>query len=151
MAMRKINARDIIVQVRASDGTTWIGVGGLNNVTPNRSENEETVDTTVNESGGRYEQEVMQRGFSITLAGFELKDHLTGALDPGQARITELADQVGYNSLGAIRLRHPMESLWTVWNEATFALAETGGGHNDKSAWGATITRSGPSTTAAVV
>lgn len=149
MPTRKINARDIIVQV--SDGAavpTWIGIGGLNTVTPNPGENEESVDTTTYDSVGAYEQEIMQRGFSLSLEGFELKDPTTGALDPGQARCTTLATATGYNSLGSVRFRHPMDTLWKVWGAATFSVGEQGGGNNDKSSWKATITRSGASTTA---
>jgi len=143
----KINARDIIIQV--ADGTNWVPVGGLNSAVPNAGENEEVADTTTFDSKGNYEQEVVQRGATLELEGFLLKDPANGAQDPGQARVETLATQVGFASLGQIRFRHPMDTQWKVWT-ATFSLGELGGGNNDKSAWAATITRSGASATAPV-
>lgn len=151
MTQRKINARDLIVQV--SDGAaspTWLAIAGFTSATPNPSENEENVDTTTYDSDGNYEGEIMQRGASLALEGFLIKDHLTGVQDPGQARCEYLGTQTGYDSLGAIRFRHPMDTLWKVWNQATFSMGEQGGGNNDKVTWSCTITRSGASTTAAV-
>ncbi|MBA9003732.1 phage tail tube protein [Thermomonospora cellulosilytica] len=149
MTLRKINARDIIVQVQAADGTTWIEVAGLNSVTVNPGENEETAETTTFASQGAYEQEVMQRGAQLTLEGFLLKDDATGAQDPGQLRCETLAAQVGVASLGKARFRHPVDTQWKVWN-GTFSLGEQGGGNNDKTGWQCTITRSGASSTMAV-
>lgn len=150
MVARKINARDLIIQVRGADGTTWSAIGGLTSATPNPSENAETVDTTTFGSLGNYEGEIMQRGASLALEGFLVKDDTTGALDIGQARCEVLATQTGYASLGAIRFRHPMDTAWKVWLEATFSVGEQGGGNNDKTGWKCDITRSGPSTTAVV-
>ncbi|WP_372663717.1 phage tail tube protein [Amycolatopsis kentuckyensis] len=145
----KINARDIIIQVAETNGTTWTPIGGLNSAVPNAGENEEVVDTTTFDSAGNYEQEVIQRGATLALEGFLLKDPANGAQDPGQARVEALATQVGFASVGKIRFRHPVDTQWKVWN-ATFSLGEHGGGNNDKYAWVATVTRSGPSTTVAV-
>jgi hypothetical protein len=149
MTIRKINARDLIVQVLAADGTTWLGIGGLSSITPKPDDGEAEVDTTTYDSQGVEETEKMQRGFSIDMEGFELKDATTGALDPGQARCVVLAQQVGYASLGGIRFRHPVDSLWKVWASATFKVGESGGDQNSKSGFKLTVKRSGPSTTAA--
>jgi hypothetical protein len=146
MTTKKVNARDIIVQVQAADGVTWLAIGGLKSVKPNPAENEDKVDTTTYDSQGTYEQEIMQRGFGLTLEGFELKDPQTGALDVGQARCETLATQTGYNSLGVIRFRHLMDTQWKNWAGATFSVGEQGGGNNDKSAWKCTVMRSGPTT-----
>lgn len=147
MTQRKINARDIIIQVEDDTPDTWLTIENLASVTINRGENEETADTTDYDSDGAYEQEVMQRGATMALAGLEMKDHLTGALQPGRARVEEMAgeDKVGYDSLGRVRFRHPMDTNWTVW-PCTFSLGESGGETNAKSAWSATITKSGKST-----
>ncbi|MGH3323262.1 MAG: phage tail tube protein [Streptomyces sp.] len=147
--LRKINARDIVLQVLAADATTWVEVAGLNSVTVNPGENEETADTTTYASQGAYEQEVMQRGASLVLEGFLLKDDSTGVQDPGQARVEVVGAAVAEESVGQVRFRHPVDTLWKVWN-CTVSLAEQGGGNNDKTGWGATITRSGASTTMAV-
>ncbi|SNR44084.1 hypothetical protein SAMN06265360_10620 [Haloechinothrix alba] len=147
MAGTKINARDIHVEVQDSDGT-WLEVDGLNSVTVNPSENEQTADTTVFESEGHYEQEVMQRGSSMSLEGFKLKD-ATGAPDPGQGRLEELATMMAAQSLGAVRFRHPDDSEWTVW-DATVSIGSQGGNNNAKTSWSCTLTRSGKSTTSTV-
>ncbi|WP_113699185.1 phage tail tube protein [Nonomuraea lactucae] len=151
MTQRKINARDIVVEVESSTPDTWLRVENLAGVTINRGENEETADTGDFDSEGAYEQEIMQRGATMELAGLELKDHLTGALQPGRARVEEMAgeDKVGSDSLGRIRFRHPTQTTWRIWT-CTFSLGESGGESNAKSAWAATITKSGLSTTAAV-
>lgn len=152
MTQRKINARDIILQV--SDGAaspTWLAVEHLSNVTVNLGENEETVDTTDYDSLGAYEQEIMQRGAAMDLEGMALKDDLTGALPAGRARVEAMAgeDKVGYDSLGQVRFRHPMDTLWRIWT-CTFTLGEQGGETNDKTSWSATVTKSGRTTTASV-
>jgi hypothetical protein len=149
MVMVKVNARDQIVQVAESDGTTWTEIANLNTIGFDRSANEETADTTTMDSDGAYEQEIMQRGAAFTLEGFQTKDRTTGAKDPGQARCETLADAIGYDSLGKLRFRHVMDTTWTIWN-ATFSVGEQGGGTNDKSSWSCNVTRSGPATTAAV-
>ncbi|WP_370422735.1 phage tail tube protein [Streptomyces sp. QH1-20] len=145
----KINARDIVIEVAEADGTTWTAVAGLTSATPNQSENEEVADTTTFDSAGNYEQEVVQRGATLELEGFTLKDPATGRQDPGQARVEQLATQVGSASIGRLRFRHPMDTQWKVWN-ATFTLGEQGGGNNDKVSWNVAITRSGASGSAPV-
>ncbi|MCC5580583.1 hypothetical protein IMZ11_33695 [Microtetraspora sp. AC03309] len=152
MTQRKINARDIIIEVEDDTPDTWLRIENLATVTHNPGENEETVDTTDYDSEGAYEQEIMQRGSSLALEGQAKKDHLTGALQPGRARVEEMAgeDKVGYDSLGRVRFRHPMDAKWRVW-DATFSLGEQGGGPNDKTSWSATITKSGKTTLVDVV
>lgn len=150
MTARKVPARDLIVQVSDGAGTpTWLGIAGVKQVMVNPSENEESVDATDYASAGEYEGMIMQRGASIKPEGSLIKDHLTGVQDPGQARCETLATGKAYASLGAVRFRHPQDSLWKVWNTAMFSVGEQGGGNNDLTSWACTITRSGASTTAA--
>lgn len=152
MALRQINARDIIVQV--SDGLvspTWLGIGGLRSIKPNPGEDEQVTETTTVDSDGDAESQVMQRGFSLTCEGRELEDNATGSRDPGQARVDALCAGVGEGSLGSIRFRTPASATWKVWAEARFSLGEQGGETNDKGAWVFTAVRSGHSSTAAVV
>jgi hypothetical protein len=149
MTQRRINARDIIVQVEDSTPDSWLGVENLATATVNPGEQEEVAVTTDFDSEGNYEEEKMQRGASMALAGQELKDDLTGALQPGRARVEAMAAQVAHASLGRIRFRHPVDPNWVIW-PCTFSLGEKGGDTNVKSAWAATITRSGPSSTVAV-
>lgn len=149
MTQKRVNARDIIVEVAAVDGTTFIEIAGLNSATLNPAENEETADTTNFASEGNYEQEVMQRGATVAVEGQLHKDDSTGAQDPGQARVEVLGAAVAEASVGKIRFRYPVDTSWKVWN-CTVSLGEQGGGNNDKTGWAATFTRSGPSTTVAV-
>src|SRR4051812_39023957 len=114
MVMVKVNARDQIVQVAEADGTTWTEIGNLATIGFNPGENEETADTTVMESDGNYEEEVMQRGKSLSLEGLKTKDRTTGAKDPGQARCDVLGEAKGYDSLGKIRFRDVMDTEWQI-------------------------------------
>lgn len=148
--LTKINARDLIVQVESETPGTWLGIGGLNSGTFNPSEGEEETDTTEFASDGEAEQEIMQRGASVELEGFKKLDNITGAGDPGQARCEDLATKKAAASLGSIRFRHPLNTVWKVWPQATFSSGEQGGGNNDKTSWAMTIKKSGQSTTAAV-
>lgn len=147
MAGVKINARDIILEIQDSDDT-WIEIDGLTSVTINKSENEENVDTTTFASEGHYEQEIMQRGATMTLEGFLLQDD-TGTQDPGQARCEDIATMMAQDSVGRVRHRHPNENEWREW-DATVSVGEQGGGNNAKTSWNATLTRSGKPTTSAV-
>ncbi|NRQ35982.1 hypothetical protein HII36_29730 [Nonomuraea sp. NN258] len=151
MAQRRINARDIIFEVEDATPDTWLPVERLTSVTVNPSEGEETVDTTDFDSEGVAESEIMQRGASLELEGQALQDSVTGALPVGRARVEAMAgeDKVGFESLGRVRFRYPTATEWRIWT-CTFSLGEQGGGNNDKVSWGATITKSGPTTTAAV-
>lgn len=151
MTAVKINARDIIVEIETAAPDTFIGVERLASATINRAENEETVDITDYDSQGAYEQDIMQRGASMALAGLEIKDRTTGALLPGRARVEAMAgeDKVGYDSHAKIRFRHPMDDDWKVW-DCTISVGETGGEANAKSAWAATITKSGLTTLVSV-
>lgn len=147
----KINARDIIVEAIAADGTTPLRVENLANVVRNPGENEEVADTTDFESEGAYEQDVMQRGSSLTLEAQDKRDKLTAAPMPGRGRIEEMGGEaaVGYDSRGKIRFRYKNSPRWSIW-DCTVTLGEVGGGPNDKVTWSATITKCGLTTFADV-
>jgi hypothetical protein len=144
----KIPARDMIFEVRAADNVTYVAVSAVSSFLVNPGENEETADTTTYDSDGNYEERKMQRGASIKIEGFMHKDDATGAQDTGQARLETLGTLVGEASLGRVRFRHPMDTLWKVW-DCTVSLAEQGGANNDETKWGCTVMRTGASTTAA--
>lgn len=148
MAQRRINARDIIVEIEASTPDTFLAVEKLQNVVVNYGENEETVDVTDYDSDGAYEQEIMQRGASMTLEGLHLMDSSTGDLPAGRARVEEMAGEakLGADSLAKVRFRYPTATVWRIWT-CTVSLGEQGGATNDKTTWSATITKSGPTTT----
>lgn len=151
---RPIDARGWIFEVEDADaGTeTWLPINGLNTFTYNPGENEEVAETVVFESDGQYEQDIMQRGATLSLEGQYRVDKATGlAQDPGQAYVdTVLGVAVGTDSRGSIRWRHKSQTSWVVW-EATATPGEQGGGANEKTTWAATFTRCGAATTAAVV
>lgn len=149
MTQTRIPARDIVLEVRLADGTTWSAIGGLNTVTINKGENEEVEDVTEYDSDGSYEERVMQRGASLTLSGFMHRDSATAVQDTGQARVEALSLLTGDASIGYYRFRYPLETNWTQWT-ATSRLSENGGGQNANVTWGATVRRSGPSSTVAV-
>lgn len=151
MASVKIKARDLIVEVESSTPDTWLRVENLATITINPGENVERVNLTDNDSQGAYEEWIMQRGASMSLAGQEENDSSTGLPKPGRARVEANAgeDKLGEDSVARYRFRHPRHTEWKIWN-ATTVLGEKGGDTNAAGAWAATITKSGLTDTEAV-
>ncbi|MFD3717278.1 phage tail tube protein [Streptomyces sp. NPDC058674] len=157
MPAQKFNARDCEFQIEDYlNPGTWVafrtatagsGKGGIN--TFSLSHEYETTDTTTFGSDGRAESQNMQEGKGMTLEGFKLKDPSTGALDPAMALAEAQAARLGDESLCGFRFAAPGDTTWEVWAESTWQLGDQGGGNNDKTGWAVTVTRSGPSTTAA--
>lgn len=147
MAQEKVNARDVVFEVYAADGTTTHSIENLKSAVHNPGENEAVAETTDFDSDGAYEEQVMQRGASITLTGDEMEDGTTGVLPAGRARIEVLAgqDAVGTDSVGKVRFRSPNATQWSIWT-CTVRLSEKGGDTNAKSSWGAVIRKSGKTT-----
>lgn len=143
---RPIDARGWIFEVEdLGTPDTWLRIGNLTSWSHNPGENEETADTTVFESDGHYEQDVMQRGATIEVSG--LYAATAGAQDPGQAYVDNVwTYRLGEDSRNQVRYRHTSQTSWTVW-EATVTPGEQSGETNAKTSWGATFTRCGaPST-----
>ena len=157
MAVQKYNARDCFFEIEDFlNPGTWTafrtaqggsGDGGIN--TFSLSHEYEATDTTTFGSNGQAETQNMQIGKSITLGGFRLKDPSTGALDAAMALAEAQAERLGDDSQCGFRFAAPGDSTGVVWANATFQLGEQGGGNNDKTTWSVTVTRSGPSTSAA--
>lgn len=147
MSALKYDARACAFEIESNTPGTWVAIGGINTFTKSAA-NAANADLTTYGSNGEYEQQIMQRGKTLKLAGFRLMDPDTGALDPGQALVETLADAVSDDSLGSIRFAAPGDTNWEVWT-ATAEMDDQGGGNNDKVSWGVTFTRSGASTTAA--
>lgn len=147
MALQKYNARDVEFAVEdfLSPGT-WIAIGGIN--TFSKSHEEETTDTTTFASNGQAESQKMQLGKQLTIEGLRLRDSVTGAGDPGQAKVEALAGRLGEDSLGRVRFSHKNDTTWEVWT-AHANLGDQGGDNNEKTSWSATFTRSGADTTMA--
>jgi hypothetical protein len=149
---RPIDARGWLFEVQDNGAAeeTWLPIAGINTFTQNAGENEETVDTTVFESEGQYEQDVMQRGATLGIEGLYHIDKTTKEQDPGQLYVdSDWVPRVGMESRNNIRWRHSTQTSWVVW-EATVTPGEQGGGNNDKTSWSATFTRCGAPTTVAV-
>lgn len=145
MAGIKLNARDMIVEIRTDDSPeTWTEIGGLTNFVYNPSENEETADTTTFADEGNYRQEIMQRGATAEIEGFRIADSITGVPDAGQAAAEAQHELLGPESVGKLRFRHVLDQEWKVWDQ-TVTVGEIGGETNDKASWSATFTRCGPS------
>jgi len=143
--MQKINARDWLFEaspITPDDTPTWVPVRNVESWTLSNSEGEETTDTTDFDSEGHAESQAMQRGASISIEGKMKLDPESGAPDPGQAVVNELAAEVGEASLGGFRFRHKSQPEWTVWT-AWASKGDNSGGINDKTAWSASFTRSG--------
>ncbi|MGW4727667.1 phage tail tube protein [Streptomyces shenzhenensis] len=149
---RPIDARGWIFEVQDLSATdeTWLPIAGLTTFGHNPGENEETADTTAFESEGHYEEDVMQRGASLTLEGQYRVDKTSRAQDPGQAYVdTDWAQRLGIDSRNPIRWRHQTQTQWVVW-DATCTPGEQGGGTNEKTTWSVTVRRSGPASSAVV-
>lgn len=150
---RPIDARGWIFEVEDIDAATetWLPIAGIQTFTHNPGENEEIAETVAFDSEGMYEQDVMQRGATLSLEGQYRISKTTSAQDPGQAYVdTVWATLLGTESRGNIRWRHKTQTQWVVW-EATVTPGEQGGGTNEKTTWSAVFTRCGAPTTAAVV
>lgn len=149
MATDQINARDWIFEISDGAGTpAWLPISGVKKFSLKLSENEESTDTTVFESGGEHESQAMQRGAAMDIEG---KMILTEAdvRDPGQARVEACGLLKGEASLIDFRFRHQVQEDWTVW-EGWVSLGEKGGENNDKTSFAFTITKSGPASTVPV-
>lgn len=151
MALQKILARDIIIQIESPVTNTWYTIEGLTSATPNPGEDAEDTEVTDFQSGGRPEFIPTQRGASMGMEGWKLLDSVTGDAAPGQGRIETLSDTLGYPGIARFRFRQPLETTWTVWNAVYTPAERGGGGNNDAGNWNMTAKRSGASTTAAVI
>ncbi|MBP0456252.1 phage tail tube protein [Streptomyces montanisoli] len=150
---RPIDARGWIfeVQDQSADTETWLPVMGVTTFTHAPGENEETADITAFEDEGQYNQDVMQRGATLTIEGQYRIDKTTKTQDAGQAYIDQdWSNRLGIDSHNAVRWRHNSQTEWVVW-DATVTPGEQGGGNNDKTSWSATITKCGAASTADVV
>lgn len=149
---RPIDARGWLFEVLDATATTatWLPIAGLTSFTHNPGENEETAETVAFDSDGYYEQDVMQRGATLSVEGQYRIDKPTGKQDPGQAYVdTVWAYRLGIESRNQVRWRHKSQTEWVLW-DSTVTPGEQGGETNDKTSWSATITRCGPPTSVPV-
>ncbi|MFC8584226.1 phage tail tube protein [Streptomyces sp. NPDC057217] len=149
---RPIDARGWLFEVQdlEAETETWLPIAGIDSWSMNPGENEETSENTAFDSEGYYEEDVMQRGASITVEGKFRIHKVTKERDPGQAYIDgDWTNRLGFDSHNPIRYRHNTQTSWVVW-DATMSPGEQSGGNNDKTAWSATFRRNGKPTTAVV-
>lgn len=151
MALQKILARDIIIQIESSTPNTWFQIEGMTSATPNQGEDAEDTDVTDFDSAGRPEAIPTQRGASIAIEGWKVLDSITGDDAPGQGRCELLADTLGYPGRGRIRFRQPLQQTWKIWTVVLTPGEIGAGGNNDAGSWNMTAKRSGAATSAAVV
>jgi hypothetical protein len=140
--MAQYNARDCVFEIESETPATWLEIGQIN--TFSKGHEEETADTTVFASAGQAESQKMQIGKTLELEG------LRDPADTGQQRVEAASELLGTASLIKLRFHAPGDTTWEVWT-AHVNLGDQGGGNNDKVTWSATFTRSGASTTAAIV
>lgn len=138
MALTKVLARDWICEVENEMGV-FIPVGGIE--TFEFGSGKTDADTTDFDSEGWGEHIPAVRTRTVTINGFFLEDKETGARDPGQKIIDELANKVGQEGLGNFRLTSPGGTLYEF--KGSVDPAGPGGGHTDATSWGATIAVSG--------
>jgi hypothetical protein len=141
MAKLKVLARNWTIEVNT--GTValpvWTKVGGINTFT--LSNDKEDADTTDFDSDGYSEHIVAGRSNEITFEGFFLEDPADGTRDLGQQEIEDLAVLVGTEATGQTKITSPggKAKIYT----GSFGVGDVGGGNNDPTAWGATMTVSG--------
>jgi hypothetical protein len=147
---RPIDARGWLYEAENENTGAWLRIAGIKTFKLNPGEGREVADTVDFDSGGEYEEDVMQRGGSLSLEGHHEVDPTTGAQDPGQAYVdNDWSQRLSTESHNRIRFRHQTQTQWVVW-DATVSPGEQGGGNNDKSSWSATFKRSGTATSMAV-
>ena len=138
MALVRVLARDWVFEVEGTAGT-FVPVGGLH--TFGLGGTKVDTDTTGFDSEGFAEHLVTERAHSLTLSGFFIEDLDTGARDPGQKIIDELAEKIGEEAIGNFKLTSPGGTVMTF--KGSVEPGDIGGGKNDATSWGATITVTG--------
>lgn len=145
MAVTKVLARDWDFYINTGTFAipTWLNTNcGLNTFTfSNSKEDAETTDFC---SDGYAEHMVASRGLEITAEGFYLEDPTTGDRSAGQLAIEELAEKVGNDSLGDFKLVSPAGSGRRFYSSVM--VGDVGGGNDDPTTWGFTLTVSGKPT-----
>lgn len=137
MAVTKVLARDWVLEIKNSSGYTRIK--GLNTLSFSNSKND--TDTTDFDSQGATEHLVTSRSQEISAEGFYLVDKTTKKRDEGQQAVEALAELIGPESLGEFRLTSPAGTMKTFLASAN--IGDIGGGNDDATTWGVTLTVSG--------
>lgn len=142
MAKLKVLARNWTIEVNTGTEATptWTKVGGLNTFT--LSNDKEDADTTDFDSDGYAEHIVAGRSNEVSFEGSFLEDPADGSRDAGQAKIETLAEETGAAAMGQVRITPPSGENGKIY-KGSFTVGDVGGGTNDPTTWGATMTVSG--------
>jgi hypothetical protein len=137
MSAKAIAAAGFDIYIKSTGAYTLIG--GITQFTPSFETQED--DTTAFESGGNDEHIVTGRGKSWKFEGNHKEDPATGTRDAGQVIVEALADEVGEDAYGQLKIVSPggnvKEYLGTV------RMDTGGGGTTTKTNWGFEFKRSG--------
>ena len=141
MTLRKLLARDVLIEVNeGSDlSPSWLEIKGVNSITTNSTKND--ANTTTFDTDGWLEHITASRGFSFGLGGLRLEDPETGARDPGQEFVEELAFLFTYEAFAPFRITSPGGEVWTF--EGSVDNQPLGGGNDDPNAWNVTVNVNG--------
>jgi hypothetical protein len=138
MALVRVLAREWKMEVE-DELAAFVEVGGINTFAFGGSKTD--ADTTGFDSEGWAEHLVAERSRTLTMEGFYIEDKDTGARDPGQEIVDGLAEKIGEEAIGNFKLTSPGGTVLTF--SGSVEPADIGGGHNDATSWGATITING--------
>jgi hypothetical protein len=144
MAKLKILARNWLIETDTSTTATpaWTKIGGINTFT--LSNDKEDTDVTDFDSAGFSEHMVAARTTEVGFEGFFLEDPADGTRDAGQQFLEDKGELVGPAAMVKIRITSPGKKgkIYT----GSIAIGDVGGGNNDATSWGATMTVSGKPT-----
>lgn len=140
MAITKVLARDWKLEINAGDEASpdWIEVKGITSFTFGGSKSD--ADTTSFDDNGVQSHIVTSRQRTVSIEGYFLEDE-TGARDPGQQAVEDLAQQIGPASIGHFRLTSPGGKQYEF--RASAVVSEVGGGVEDPTSWNVELTVSG--------
>lgn len=130
MAQQPVLARTTLVQIH--DGvSTWIELEGKQTVSIDPSTGEVVQDKTTYGNGGHDAGIKTQVGTSMEVGYLRLKDDITGARAPGQARVEALSGLLGAAGFAQIRVREETDTFWSYWSEALVTAGASTGATND--------------------
>ena len=138
MAVTKVLARNWKLEIQKS-GNSYVAIKGLNTLSFSRSKSD--TDTTDFDSNGHTEHMVTSRSQEISAEGYYLVDTINGTRDEGQKLVEALAELTGASSLGTFRLTNPAGKARVF--QASANIGDIGGGNDDATSWGVTLTVSG--------
>jgi hypothetical protein len=143
MAIVKVLARDWTLFLN-STGTyavpVWLNITcGLN--TFKFANDKKDADTTDFCSDGFTDHIVASRSLEISAEGYYMEDEVNGDRDPGQEAVETLALAMGNASKGDFKLVSPGGNGKRFY--ASVGVSDIGGGNEDPSSWGFTLTVAG--------